>query len=164
MTDKKDLKRRVRERQERTHERYTEALAWVQAAKRLPIVELDDVTPLARELGLKCNVSAFPGVDARPALERLRDALRATRGDPATRELCEAVFEGRTPELDPSGLLLDGFRWLEHARRFVERARAGLGGVSGRLIAIPPVVAALWPTPPSRPALLVLRRADEGLA
>jgi hypothetical protein len=164
MTDKKDLKKRVRERQSRTQESYTQALAHVLATKDR-VVELKDVTALAAELGIRCKVSAFQGVDVKPALTQMRDALLATRGDPATEALCRAVFDNEAPTRRVDGPVTQLFSFLEHVRRFFARARAGIGGVSGRMIAVhvggTPVVGILWAMPPSRPPLFVLRSADD---
>jgi len=167
MTAKKDLKRRVRERQARTQESYTAALAHVRAGARpkVPVTELNDVTELAAELGIRCRVSAYPGIDERPALEKVRDALRATAGDPETERLRAALFENRAPNDGLSWQVTDLYGLLEKTRRFLARARAGIGGVSGHLIAVhvgdTPVVGVLWAMPGTRPPLFVLRPADD---
>jgi hypothetical protein len=166
MTAKKDLKRRVRARQAKTHESYTAALAQVRGARpKVPTVELDDVTAMAAELGIRCKVFTYPGVDARATLERMRDALRATGGDPATERLSKGLFENRSSDLALAGSMTDAMALTQSSRRFLLRARAGIGGVSGPLIAVNvgdvPVVGALLELPFSRPPLFVLRSAHD---
>jgi hypothetical protein len=164
MTAKKDLKRRVRARQEKTGESYTAALAHVRKPK-VPTLELDDVTDIAAELGIRCRVSAFPGIDARPALMRIRDALVATGDDPATERLRRALFENLSPQDSSTWKVGVLHGLMEGSRRFLARARAGIGGVSGHLIAVlvgrTPVVGMLWAMPGTRPPLFVLRSADD---
>ena len=164
MTEKKDLKKRVRERQARTNESYTQALAHVLAAKGR-VVELDDVTDIAGELGIRCKVSAFRDVDVRPALERIRDALQATGDDPETQTLRRALFDNQSPDRGLGWNVTDIHRLVAYVRQFLARARAGIGGVSGQLIAVhvgsTPVVGILWAMPVARPPLFVLRSADD---
>lgn len=88
MTQHRDLKRRIRERMDKTGETYMTARRHVLGAREetsapaLDVVETIDVSPQAAELGLKCRASIFPQlaacVDATLALGRLRDALHAT--------------------------------------------------------------------------------------
>jgi hypothetical protein len=156
MTAKKDLKRRVRERQARTGESYVTARRQV-AAKRpappepeppFPVVEMIDATPTAAALGLACKVSLFPPlaqrVDPARALTRLRDALRATGADPTLDVMRDVAFHARRPT---AAITSDT---LAETRRFVARLRAGIGGVSarGRMLALHVdtelVVFALW--------------------
>jgi hypothetical protein len=164
MTAKKDLKRRVRARQEKTGESYTAALAKVRKPT-VPTLELEDVTALAAGLGIRCKVFAFPGIDAERALTKIRDALLATPGDPATERLRGALFENKAPH-DPRTWKVEALHGvLDNTRHFFARARAGIGGVSGHLISVhvgeTPVVGILWAMPGSRPPLFVLRSADE---
>jgi hypothetical protein len=139
MTERRDLKRRVRARQARTGEAYMTALRHVQAERppAFPTIELIDLTELGAPLGLKCRVVMFPQVaervDAAAMLVRLRDALLATEGDRALALMRRVVLRGgraRTPAMVVTA--------LEEARRFVARARAGIGGVSesGRMLAL----------------------------
>ena len=143
MTQQKDLKRRIRERMEKTGESYTTARAHV-LGKRPPaqvsppppspiaaalgasrgpaisVVEPVDVTEEAIALGLKCKVLASDGVIVRRALERLQDALVST--DDADLEPLRAVaLRGERPR--PAQW------WLDDVRRFLVRARAGIAGV-----------------------------------
>src|SRR4051794_41843740 len=91
MTTKKDLKKRVRDRQAHTGESYTAALAQVlaQAPARSDdlVVELIDLSAEAARLGFKCHVAAWPDLAAQAdltvVLEQLRGALRAIADDPA---------------------------------------------------------------------------------
>jgi hypothetical protein len=94
----------------------------------VPVLELDEIDDVAARLGLRCRVSMFPSlrerVDPGSALARLRNVLYATRGDPSLDVLRAAVLRGARPDVPRSVT-----RMIE-ARRFVERARAGVGGVS----------------------------------
>ncbi len=151
MTDQRDLKRRIRERMARTGESYTTARAHVlnerPAAPAEPagparddameVVEPIDLTALAAQLGLKCDVKMFPSlaavIDGKAALVQLRDALLATEGDPSTAQFRASVLRG---ELPPK----HGRARADHdeLRRFLARAQVGLGGVSpaGNLLAL----------------------------
>jgi hypothetical protein len=180
MTVKRDLKRRVRARQALTGERYTTAREQVLAEKpssAVPVVEMVDLSAIAAELGLHGRTLMFPHlaeqVEARAALERIREVLLATAQDPGTLLFRTALLEGKPipppePETDDrrealvhlalmyGGTLkvVRGTEMLSEAARFLTRARAGLGGVSnnGRIIAVPVqgrqqlenVVALLW--------------------
>ena len=147
MTSKRDLKRRVRERQARTGESYMTARRHVldqaaSAAPRepaIPVVEMISVTDEAARLGLKCRAvitsTLASQVNPTAVLQRVRDALRATTDDPGTRILRAAAFDGQPPQI--------GTRrfpdWIDEIRRFLARARAGIGGVSntGNMLAMP---------------------------
>jgi len=166
MTQRRDLKRRVRERQAKTGESYTAALYQVQAQREpaFPVVELADVSAAGEPLGLRCRVAMFPALLAKlapaRALERLRDVLLATEGDPATALLRAAVLRGEHATFRLSLSALD------EDRRFLARVGSGLGGVShsGRVVALSidgeMVLFLLWPTPTiagaSRPPLLIV--------
>ena len=173
MTAKRDLKKRVRERQARTGERYTTALAEVLQERpgRVPVLELVELTADAAALGLRCRAAMFPdvaaAVDGASVLARLRDALLATRDDPRLNLLRSALLDGArlpAPARRPLEVVAD-----VHA--FRDRVRAGLAGVSDggtmlaltvearrggvelvvcRLAAPPPV-----PGPPRDPLLLL---------
>jgi len=138
MTERRDLKRRVRERQARTGESYMTALRHVQAQRSSPIptVELIDLTEIGARLGLKCRIAMFPAladrVDAAALLGHLRDALLSTEGDRALALMRRVVLRGARPRVPMA------MAQLEEARQFVERARAGIGGVSegGRMLAL----------------------------
>ena len=151
MTKKRDLKRLVRERQERTGESYTSARRQVVAHAApaagapeptpvIPVIEMVSFTSEAKHLGFACRVvmasTLVSRVDPITVLERVRDALRATADDPGTRTLRNAVLHGElaAPE-EPRALVAT----LEEARHFIARARAGIGGVSdgGSMLALP---------------------------
>jgi hypothetical protein len=153
MTAKKDLKRRVRERQARTGESYAAARAQVvaQAPKpaepepepasqsAIPFEELIDLTTRAAAIGIKCRVamsSRLTGrIDPDQTLVRIRDALLATDEDPATRTLRTVVLRGEHVHAPAGARVQD---WFGSTRRFVARALAGIGGVSehGNMLAI----------------------------
>lgn len=138
MTEKRDLKRRVRDRQARTGESYMTALRQVQAPRppAFPVVEFIDLTEIGTPLGFKCRVAMFPGladqVDAASALAKLRDVLLMTDRDRSL-ELFRAVTLRGEPRR--FRLTQDAF---DEGRRFAVRARAGLSGVSegGRMLAL----------------------------
>lgn len=150
MTERRDLKRRVRERQARTGESYMTALRHVQEQRdaaeprdpeeprptAIPTVELLDLTELGAPLGMKCRIAMFPRladqVDAAAMLEKLRDALLATEGDRAFALMRAVVLRGERARVPISATAAD------EARRFVTRAKAGIGGISegGRMLAL----------------------------
>jgi hypothetical protein len=137
MTDKRDLKRRVRDRQAHTGESYMTALRNVRGASpgtnAVPVVELIDLTEIAAPLGIKCGIKMVPAlvdlVDAAAMLTRLRDALITTVNDPQLGLFRSVVLAGERP-------------WVPEAfrdpRPFYARVRAGIGGVSesGRMLAL----------------------------
>jgi len=175
MTDKRDLKRRVRDRQARTGESYMTALRQVRAQRPrpVPVVELVDLSEVGARFGMKCRIAMLPALAERfdPArlLERLRDALLATEGDPTTALMRAVVFRGEQSKIQLTSDLLD------ESRRFLERARAGIGGVSesGRTLAMSMegkrgteiVLCLLWLTPTfvyvSREPSLVITSLDD---
>lgn len=166
MTKKRDLKRLVRERQARTGESYVTARRHVlaQAANgdgaepvahaaesppvdepgasrpSIPVVEMISLTEQGAQLGLKCRITmASPlaaQVDPTVALTRLRDVLVASAHDPGLALLRGVVLHGESapPPPLPRGRTM----WQQEVRRFIERARAGIGGVSetGSMIAL----------------------------
>lgn len=135
MTEKRDLKRRVRERQARTGESYVTALRHVLGQREggVPVVELIDLTDIAAALGIKCRTVMAPSlvarVDPTAMLTQLRDALLTTLRDPDLALMRAVVIAGEQlkPELEP---VID--------RQFLARLRAGIGGVSasGRVLAL----------------------------
>jgi hypothetical protein len=183
MTQQKDLKRRIRERMQKTGESYTAARAHVLAERgpttvtppppspvmealaperpsQIAVVEPVDVTEEAVALGMKCKVLANDGIDARRALGRLHDALIST-DDADLEPFRSAALWGVRPK--PA-------RWsIVEARKFLARARAGIAGVgpNGWLLAfvsdgmIVLAVVSIWrdgtPT-------IWLRRADKAAA
>jgi hypothetical protein len=147
MTAKKDFKRRVRERQQKTGESYTAARAQLLAARDeepaakpppISVVEFADATEDAARLGLKCDVlmttALASKLSAARVLEKLRDALLATEHDPQLDVLRALVFRGvRIAREAPSGR-----QWWRGVWRFLERAEAGIGGITeaGHMLAI----------------------------
>jgi len=138
MTQHRDLKRRVRDRQARTGEAYMTALRHVQAQKppAFPVVELVDLTEIGAALGFKCRTVMAPDlidrIDTASALVRLRDVLLASDRDGALETFRAVVLRGehRQFRLTPGT--------FDDARELIQRARAGLGGVSegGLLLAM----------------------------
>jgi len=147
MTAKRDLKRRVRERQAKTGESYVTARRRVVAQatttettethRVMDVVELLDVSDAAAELKLRCPVRMSPKLAERAGqpgvLARLRDVLVGTVGDPAMSLLREIAL--RAPATRRSRRT----RNFEEVRQFFQRARAGLGGVTddGSLLSFP---------------------------
>lgn len=139
MTQRRDLKRRVRARQARTGESYVTALRHVQAERpaAIPTIELIDLTELGAPLGLQCRIAMFPRladeIDVGATLMRLRNALLTTEGDRALALMRRVVLRGERPRF-PAGPMAA----IEEAQRFLARARAGIGGVSesGRMLAL----------------------------
>jgi hypothetical protein len=149
MTAKKDLKRRVRERQQQTGESYVAARRGLLAESAEPeppsekpfdVVEMEDVTALAAELGFKCTVAVTKNLSAqltaRTALERLRDVLLGTTEDPALEPMRAVVF--RNAPMPRVELSAD---WYEGMKRFMARVKVGIGGVNeaGTMLAMPVV-------------------------
>jgi hypothetical protein len=121
MTRKKDLKRRVRERQAKTGESYTAALAHIRK-QPIEIEELPDATPAAKAAGLDCNaVVSKPELKEEALFVRVREMLEAL-GVPLQR---------LTPVPPAIKLAVE-------ARRFLESVREGSRGVSkdGSLFAL----------------------------
>jgi hypothetical protein len=142
MSQQKDLKRRIRERMEKTGESYTTARAHVMRERPvevappppspiaealgpdrgsgIAVVEPVDITEEAVALGLKCKALATDGIPGRRALQRLHDVL-VTTDDVDLEPLRMVALRGRRPV--PA-------RWsIDEARKFLARARAGIAGV-----------------------------------
>lgn len=150
MTDRRDLKRRIRARMARTGESYTTARAHVLAARpeaeparepapapapgAVPVIEMFEVTEVAARLGLRCGVafsSTVPAhLDRERVLARIREALVGTDADPQTEVLRAGVLRGElVGRLRAYGThpILEMYRGT---RQFVTRVAAGIGGVS----------------------------------
>jgi hypothetical protein len=174
MTAKRDLKRLVRERQDRTGESYMTALRQVRSQRvpAVPVVELIDLSEIAEALGIKCRVRLQPSlaerIDAAAVLRQLRAALLATVRDPAFDLMRSVVLHGECPPGRPPR--------VDEVRRFLVRVRAGVGGISGhgRLLALTVdgrrgaelVLFFLWLPPTSYtpfPPSLFLTAADGGI-
>ena len=159
MTAKKDLKRRVRERQAKTGESYTAARAHVVAGAKdspeqseeatepepapspieemsepirspISVVELVDATQDAAKLGLKCQVLVSPTLVPRIAPARVLEHLRDA-----------LLATERDPQMELLRALVfrgerlvreraRGRRWWDEMRRFFARAEAGIGGIT----------------------------------
>jgi hypothetical protein len=138
MTEKRDLKRRVRERQARTGESYMTALRQVQAQRQpaFPVVDLVDVTEIGAPLGFKCRVVVHPQLaeqlDVAGALVRLRDVLLMTMQDRSFELMRAVALRGEPRRFHIT------HDTLNEGRQFVVRARAGISGVSegGRLMSL----------------------------
>lgn len=143
MTAKKDLKKRVRERQAQTGESYVTARRQVVAQApppmdtpppaKPPVIRVDEMIELSEDavrLGLRCIVvtmrSMLDRVDGARVLERIRATLDATATDPAMEQFRAVLLRGERVKLPA---ILRGL-WMEHTRRFLDRARAGIGGIS----------------------------------
>jgi hypothetical protein len=128
MTDRSDLKRRVRERQARTGESYMAALRHVrgQRAGAVPVVELVDVSDIGGLLGIKCRVMLQPAlaerVEVATMLRQLHATLVAATREPASWLMRSVVLHGERPFTSPASFG-DGVR-------FLRRLRAGIGGFS----------------------------------
>jgi hypothetical protein len=149
MTSKKDLKKRVHERQAKTGERYTTALAHVLAqrpeAPSSKTLEFHDVSEWARLEEFRCRaaVSGFlwdldaSDAGARPErfrrlFARLRSLLVSLRGEMGADSFSRQLFQAEPWEKTPNAI-----HELFEARRFTEQVRSGVRGVSrnGRLVA-----------------------------
>lgn len=137
MTEKRDLKRRVRDRQGQTGESYMTALRQVleqrEPSNAVPVLEMVDLTEIGAPLGIKCAIKAVPElskrVDAAAMLTQLRNALIVTANDPALGLMRAVVLAGERPRVRPE--------WQD-PRPYLARVRAGMGGVneSGRMLAL----------------------------
>jgi hypothetical protein len=155
MTKQRDLKQLVRERQNRTGESYVTALRHVRGERgsAVPVVEMVDLCEVADALGFKCRAMVLPDLAERinvvAALTQLRTVLLTTTRDRVFDLMRAVVLCGERPFSSPPTMV--------DALRFLERTRAGVGGVcaSGRNVALPVssrtgtemVLFLLWLTP-----------------
>jgi hypothetical protein len=142
MTANRDLKRRVRDRQAQTGESYMTALQRVLAQRPSGIpsgiltVEFVDLTEFAASLGVKCRVSASPGlahsVDLEQTLSRFLEMLVTTQQDQMLSLMRAVVLRGEQiqVEVTPASAY--------EGPAFIRRLQAGVGGVSanGRMVAL----------------------------
>jgi hypothetical protein len=164
MTRKKDLKRIIRERQAKTGERYAAARAQVIAQRPSSelVIELDDCSELAREVGLRVQVRAASSL--RPAARTILERIHAiaSSGLQAAERLRRAVILGERPPLrDPRSAL----RLFNAWREFLRGVSLGFRGVSpdGVTLALDvelggerrTVVAHVYARPAGEPVLLV---------
>ncbi len=129
MTKKKDLKKRVRARQDETGQRYTEALKDVLATGQKletprplssKVVEYSDASEQAQRIGLRCRVFIHPalwkGAEASEALTELalRRIHQIAQLDAALgmRSFRRVALEGQLFDLDnrDMGAMLDFYR------------------------------------------------------
>ena len=129
MTKKKDLKKRVRARQDETGQRYTEALSDVLAAKEKPqarkpipmeVVEYADATAAAQRIGLRCRVYIHPALWKGAAESELLTELALRRihqiaqldAALGMRSFRRVALEGQLFDLDnrDMGAMLDFYR------------------------------------------------------
>jgi hypothetical protein len=160
MTKRKTLKQRVRERQQKTGERYTTALAHVQAHRdgEPGSGEPLDVTRLARAAGLACTASASPNLARGTASERERrvriglDALKglllALAGDSGAAKMADVLLRA---EAGPP-VSANGIAEAVEARSFMQSVARGRRTL---------VATVLWQAP-TRPAFLYLAALGEG--
>lgn len=136
MTAKRNLKRRVRERQVRTGESYTAALRHVRdpKPKPFPVDELFDITDVAAPLGIKCPVKIYSSLSDRVEvvrlLERLRDVLVATERDRAMDVMRAVVLHGRSYQRARTTVIRETVATYARRWGFLTRARAGIGGIN----------------------------------
>lgn len=161
MTQQRDLKRRIRERQTKTGESYVTARAQVLAARSvISVVEPLDISDTAAPLGFRSRVLLFPGVTLSPrhVLERVRDALLVCDSEPLRTLALHGISRPmpRRWHVDRTG-----------ARAFLERVQAGIGGVSpsGMNLALHvdglAVIATGWHHSMATPPTLVLATVGE---
>ncbi len=156
MTAKKDLKRRIRDRQAATGESYVTARRHVLAAAPTPgtapaaepipdppkpaIVyeEMVSLTAAGQAMGFKCRLATTSScarqIDGDALLRRFRDILLGTTEDPSMKIMRAIALHG-----EPRPAVPRRHDVLERTRRFLQRARVGMGGVTddGLMIAFP---------------------------
>lgn len=140
MTAKKDLKRRVRERQAQTGESYVTARRHVTAAAptleaappSAPVIEVDETVDLTEQgaaLGFHCRIHSTSKLGAlvshEALLRHIRTIVDATSEDPDMKHFRDVILRGQRPSVPPRHP-----DWLDATRRFVNRALAGIGGLS----------------------------------
>lgn len=182
MTARRDLKRRVRDRQAQTGESYVTALRHVldQRPGAFPVVEMTDISEHALTLGIRPRLLMAPElvgtIDPVSLALQLRNALLATASDPELGVMRDAVLGGQLPPLfEPRGPRAQ-IAVTAGDRQFVSRVRAGIGGISesGRMLALSIVghqtsqlvVFLLWQIPPIHvvrpPSLLAMSATNLG--
>lgn len=139
MTLRRDLKRRIRERQEKTGERYTTARAHVLATPPAPswVVELHDVTEQARLAGLTCPVRVTSALrrSGKQVPELLEQLRRILLGPIEGMQVMQRVaLRGEPDPWHRDGQVVIV---AAHAERFQERLQHGLRGPGpgGRVLA-----------------------------
>jgi hypothetical protein len=153
VTDRRDFKRRVRDRQARTGESYLEARRHVAAAVQvrgaMAVVEMTDISDIATQLGFACKVSAqneiLALVPAQSLLRRLQAVLLLPEADDLE-AMRSVVFRAEIAPLAED----DEVRSVTKLWAFLARARAGVAGTfgSGRIIVLhdeQPLLFVSWP-------------------
>ncbi|HET9991274.1 MAG TPA: FHA domain-containing protein [Kofleriaceae bacterium] len=174
MTAKRDLKRRVRDRQAKTGESYTAARRHVVAAadggersppkaEPIPVDAMVDLTATATTVGLRCKVlmpeTLATALDPTRVLRGLRDVLLATLRDPTT-DLLRAIGLHGDAATVPRARVRD-----PRQSQFVARLRAGFGATSsdGRALGFHvdgvTIVCSVW----RRDATLLVCTLDDAL-
>ena len=129
MTFRRDLKRRIRERQEKTGERYTTARAHVLATPPAPswVVELHDVTEQARLAGLTCPVRVTSALQRSGELQTVLEQLRRILLGPVegVQVMQRVALRGQPDPWHGDGPVVIV---AAHAQRFQERLQHGLRG------------------------------------
>lgn len=148
MTTKKDLKKRIRERQQQTKERYTTARAHVLNQASVPAEKIErftDISTLARQHNILCATYVTSSVWRREpipdkreglfsaALLHLSALLQVTQNEPAYNKLRAALLyqQPALPVAPPRKPLearqLEGFDSL---RSFLQQLKLGMRGPS----------------------------------
>jgi hypothetical protein len=139
MTDRRDLKQRIRERQARTGERYATARLHTLSAIAPPswVIELRDVSTLAKRAGIACAVRVAPSLQLpRPkTIEILTQLKRIVVAAPSgLGPIQRAVLQGQEA---PGPVVTQALEVIRQTRIFLEALRSGLRGpgVGGRMLA-----------------------------
>ena len=126
MTRKKDLKKRIRARMEKTGERYTAARAQLRSAQ---IAEAPDATAEARAEGFRGRAFVSQKLrdvgDLRPLFARLREMMEALGAS-----ACGPLFRG-----EPAPRRIPQMSDLIEARRFLHSRELGMSR-NGRFFAL----------------------------
>lgn len=185
MTYKRDLKRRVRQRQAETGESYVTALRQVRAAvpgrdaelleaelceappvPAISYVEMIDLTEVGAALGMKCLITMDPALLGQLEVSALLRQLRTALGAPQLAMMRAAIMDGE--DID-SGIDLAELQSLE---RRITHGRAG-ATPRGSCLALhvegdrgPVLVACMLVAPPrighmTWPVRLAIRRSTE---
>jgi hypothetical protein len=160
MTAKRDLKNRIRERQERTGERYTTARAAVLAQKDL-VIELREAPP---HPGILCSIRVSPALWGHegPILDQLREILLGPTEE--LEPMRRAVLHGKRDRSEASAVLL-----VTRLREFRTRLQQGLRGPGpgGRMLAFDSggrtIIVQLFPRPDGQPLLLLSQFGESAL-
>ena len=138
MTVRRDLKRRIRARQEKTGESYAAARARVLAARPRPswVIELADVSRAARAAGFVCAVRSTPLLATSRSLPAILVQLRGILGG-ATEGLAPMQRVALRGEADPWSRGGGAVVMVSRLRAFAASLDQGLRGPGpgGRILA-----------------------------